>query len=70
MYWVSKWGEGEQGPKDREDKGKKGESTGTRRIDLSDKIYEIYAYFIDRATNARNNSECNNIIFLIWVPFT
>ena len=39
-----------------------------RQIELSDPIYEIYAYFINKVTNACNNLECNNIIFLILMP--
>ena len=75
---MSKWGKGEQRPKDKEDKSKKKERRenknlilgriGIYRIEPSNTIYKMHAYFINRATNACNNSECNNIIFLIRVP--
>lgn len=38
------------------------------QIETSNRIYEIYTYFIDRTTNTCNNLEYNNIIFLFRVP--
>ncbi len=35
------------------------------QIELSNEIYNIHAYFINKAINAYNNSECNNSLFLI-----
>lgn len=41
--------------------------TGICQVKLSNTIYNIHTYFLDKATNSYNNLECNNIFF--WVPF-
>lgn len=74
---MSKGGKGKQRPKDGEDKGKKGEigknkdfisgpQAAPEHAGLNQAIQ--FAYFIDEATNVCNDSKCNSILFLIWVP--